>query len=491
VHGIGDQPPGSVVGALAAALLGEADAPADGTPETPVELDLELAGRTAVLREANWSAQSHPDNPPVLRDARGLVPEFYRAIATAVSRAARPWAPADTPFHLMDAAWVAVLALWVWALFQPDGPIDELLVETAGTGLVLYGWWGLSRAGTLARLTREPYLRPVAWALRLGWSILRLLAQIPLVFLLLALGVLALLIVPYYLVVSLPLAAIRWLGRLLEKARLRGLARWLHRLTWAMVVFPIQSHWQTAKAMLNLVSILLIDRSFFNRLRAALWLPLIVGALLTVSVPSGWVWAGPVLAYRSAIGDRSSELGFWLLAVLLTALYLVALRLLLPVLDFLLDVANYHLAPARDRAALHEPLEEAHAALRARGCRRIHLLCHSLGTVLAFDWLKRSSDDTHRIESLLTLGSPLNKFWYLDHPARRREDPTGLSRHVARRWVNFWALTDPVSGALRQFHSPELQVENRLLPLLLPFPWSHTAYWHDPRVLETLRDELR
>lgn len=52
------------------------------------------------------------------------------------------------------------------------------------------------------------------------------------------------------------------------------------------------------------------------------------------------------------------------------------------------------------------------------------MVAHSLGRALAYDWIwKRDNDDGIKhppVTALHTAGSPLNKFWFVDHTVSER-----------------------------------------------------------------------
>ena len=503
VHGIGNQKPGTVVGNLAPLLMPEGRVQ-EGPKESPTLLEAEHAGRRLLLHEANWSGLSNPDNEPVLRDARGLVPELYRSIGVALPRLVRPWI-SDAKNGLAELVWVLANLLLLAGAYIPEDPpppaepwafaglSGDLLLAlwlVLVLALVTHAFWLHTKVGTLESMARTWISRPMVWGVRFLLSVLRVVVSIPLLFFVLPLCVQVLLIYPLYFVGAALVLAARTVSRSFRALGLGWLAVWVNRVSWAVLVFPIQNSLQSFKTSCNLVSIVLADRSLWVRLRALFWIPLVVAHAYLFLIISVTLVIAPVATIPLALEEPVQDLWETLGAVLVYYVICFAvLRLSLPVLDFLLDVVNYHLAPDARRTEYHEPIQRAHDSLRARGCREVHVLAHSLGTVLVFDWLK-SSDQGYSIESLHTLGSPLDKFWYIDHPLPRREDPTGLADRVRTRWINFWTLGDFVSGRLRRFDAPDLSVENRHLTVWRPFPWSHLVYWRHALVGDSLRSNL-
>ena len=100
--------------------------------------------------------------------------------------------------------------------------------------------------------------------------------------------------------------------------------------------------------------------------------------------------------------------------------------------------------------------------MRNDGCQSIHIVAHSLGTVVMYHALRglglddatradrpALSDAMASIEHLYTIGSPLEKirfFW----PGLRLE--TNLAGERPIPWDNFVSYFDPVAGMLRRFH---------------------------------------
>jgi hypothetical protein len=147
------------------------------------------------------------------------------------------------------------------------------------------------------------------------------------------------------------------------------------------------------------------------------------------------------------------------------------------------------------------------ARASADGCRELHLLAHSLGTVVAFNALTgfrltdadaAEHDTKLEIGRVWTIGSPLEKFAFL-YPLMVAGQPVGTFRDdgttVFRTstsehrpsWVNFDNPLDLVSGRLRSF--PNWKVDNRRV-------WaggaarSHTVYERNKQVIESLTEGI-
>ncbi len=91
---------------------------------------------------------------------------------------------------------------------------------------------------------------------------------------------------------------------------------------------------------------------------------------------------------------------------------------------------------------------------------------------------------------LHTIGSPLNKFWYLDHArSARLTDRQGLPR-LGGRWTNYWAWSDIVSGFLARYGTNAGGVSNTRIRWLGLALFSHGRYWKNPVVLAGVRREI-
>jgi hypothetical protein len=286
----------------------------------------------------------------------------------------------------------------------------------------------------------------------------------------------------------------RGLSTLLVRARLSLVARWLNRITWVALVLPVQTIQQFNKAFGNIISILLLDRGASVKWKAmAYGVLLAVGSLVLLVVCELLVLIPllplfPFLPYAEAgeiVFSLSERLVF---SVFMIPVCLILLKAFLPAVDLLLDIANYQLASAAERLEYQKPIERAVAELASAGCSEIHVLAHSLGSVLVYDWLRRNTAATQRIAALYTIGSPLNKFWYLDRTQSQRLEAAGdLGSSRLRSWKNYWALSDPVSGALSKYGD---RVENRRLHWLGFLLVSHVGYWGSRVVMDDIRQEF-
>jgi hypothetical protein len=170
---------------------------------------------------------------------------------------------------------------------------------------------------------------------------------------------------------------------------------------------------------------------------------------------------------------------------------------------FLRDVHHYlfdveFAPPGRPPAPIQKTIRRRFVeALGAQGITGPHVVVsHSMGTVIAYDCLKRVADSA-RVDGLITLGSPLGLDEVQDklQPEWRRDDGFPHER-VAGGWINVFDRLDPVCGFDPQFANDyckagvavveDIAVKNE-------GAWRHsiTKYLRQPAVCRALRTMLR
>ncbi len=156
------------------------------------------------------------------------------------------------------------------------------------------------------------------------------------------------------------------------------------------------------------------------------------------------------------------------------------------------DVPNYMQSIVAGEGPAFEILKRFHAEMeRARrdGCDVVHVLAHSLGTVVAFHALSGlglAAGQTRPSPSrLFTIGSPLEKIRFFWPWTVRMEAPLDPDF----QWVNFHHRADRVSGSLTRFarnfklHNVRLKGGGGLLR-------SHVVYERSPEFLSVLTATL-
>ncbi len=250
-----------------------------------------------------------------------------------------------------------------------------------------------------------------------------------------------------------------------------------------MCVLPFHCLLEALKAIGNLASIALTEKGLIIQAASLVWAIAIFPIFLLLTAVSE-VLLLPAILW--SMGDLD-----WIGFAFVVGVYLLLVKLSLPAIDLVLDIGNYYLASEQERLSYYRPIEEAVEKLEGLGCRDIQILAHSLGTVITYDWL-RCSGQRHPISAVHAIGSPLNKFWYLDHSRRRRlADEEAFANFPGLRWNNYWAWSDGLaSGSLARFGSSGLAVRNERLRWLGVVGWSHVRYWKRPEVLDAVRREL-
>lgn len=508
LHGIGQQEPGLLCDRVSRHLADDSSQVERGASGA-VRLT-STGGSPIAVCEANWSAQSSPDNLPVVRVGLDLLRAFVDMLRSVISEP--PLVGGSVSGRGVQLVNLAVLLLFVSygvVLGGASVGIDacKVILETLG-GLgrrledeelavvlvldcILLALWvplsvAWSRSESVAALRARPGLLP-----RLKRIFVVVFAPLAMV-LAIELGLFFIGFVTVTTVLSLVAASLSWIvveivrgvSRILSLARAGVLSKWLNRLAWVMLVLPVQSFMQACKATTNLIGIVLFDHRGARKAVASAWMPgvyvlslvlmlfceFLLFPFLTLLLPGapspGW-------------GPRIEVAG------LLMVVYLPLVGLFLPAVDLLLDVSNYHLASQEERVAYQEVIDRALGELAAYQCRSVHVLAHSLGSVIVYDWLRQRGQESG-IDVLHTIGSPLNKFWYVDHSrSQRRVDESGTP--PVRAWHNYWARSDLVSGALRRYGP---SVENtRLRKLGFPI-WNHVAYWKDASVKEGIQRSI-
>lgn len=169
---------------------------------------------------------------------------------------------------------------------------------------------------------------------------------------------------------------------------------------------------------------------------------------------------------------------------------------------FLRDVHHYlfdvvYAPPGRTPVPIQQTIRRRFVkALAAPSVSRPHVVVsHSMGTVIAYDCLKRVAD-CPEVDGLITLGSPLGLDEVQDklQPGWSRDDGFPRER-LTGGWVNGFDRLDPVCGfdpSLANDFRRERRAAIRDLPLQNPGAWRHSAgkYLRQPAVGRALRELL-
>jgi len=157
------------------------------------------------------------------------------------------------------------------------------------------------------------------------------------------------------------------------------------------------------------------------------------------------------------------------------------------------DVPNYMGSIVEGTGCAFQILERFHTQLtcaRHDGCDTIHVLAHSLGTVIAFHALSGLGQPAHAPAPaplrLFTIGSPLEKIRFFWPWTLRAAQP---SAHPDFEWVNFHNRADRVSGSLKRF-AAFCRLRNVRLKGGGGVLRSHVVYERSPEFLSALTEAL-
>lgn len=113
----------------------------------------------------------------------------------------------------------------------------------------------------------------------------------------------------------------------------------------------------------------------------------------------------------------------------------------------------------------------------ADDCDRVHVVGHSLGSVIAYEGLTMRAGPL--VDTLVTVGSPLDKY---RHFWPTRADRSARTAPAWRRWVNVTDVVDPIGARLHRF--PETSAgprpENRVISHRILPTSAHNDYWEHP-----------
>jgi hypothetical protein len=116
--------------------------------------------------------------------------------------------------------------------------------------------------------------------------------------------------------------------------------------------------------------------------------------------------------------------------------------------------------------------------LAAGECDRVHVVGHSLGSVIAYEGLAATGAGRPPVDTLVTVGSPLDKyrhFW----PIRRDSASTMRTTPAWNRWVNVTDIVDPIGARLHRFPATAdgPGPENRVISHRIAPTSAHNDYW--------------
>lgn len=155
----------------------------------------------------------------------------------------------------------------------------------------------------------------------------------------------------------------------------------------------------------------------------------------------------------------------------------------LALVDYFGDV-NVYLADKDGREKIKDKLREKIHWLHANDAiEEIHIIGHSLGSVIAFDVLRGLGPDAAaKVKHFYSVGSPLDKIRYLWGEDYGDEVVDAL-QGKGIKWYNYYAALDIVGSGLKGFG--RLAADERFYNSLSMLA-AHTAYWQNRAVMENI-----
>lgn len=225
----------------------------------------------------------------------------------------------------------------------------------------------------------------------------------------------------------------------------------------------------------------------------------LAGAIGLSSLVPGHLRYVPSSTLKSDIFENSiwltavQWLGSYLGSCLASWAIIAGLSRLGPGLSFILkvlaDVARYLGDPVyRDR--VQQEVEKEVSTIVESGAKELFIFAHSLGTVIAVDYLRGTQRGRFRTIRLVTCGSPLRRlFWRFF--ANDYSEPSETFRHLSRTlselgvefdWFNVYRRKDPIGGSLELSEGRDEPVSREHET----FGNAHLGYWNDTNAQETV-----
>lgn len=145
-------------------------------------------------------------------------------------------------------------------------------------------------------------------------------------------------------------------------------------------------------------------------------------------------------------------------------------------LPFLGDILYYQKRGDPIRKLVAEAIAAASAPVVALG--------HSLGGIVLVDLL--TGPDPPQVERLVTVGSQSPLFYAIDSLDRVRRLPAGAQPPPFTPWLNIYDRSDFLSFVAEEVFTGRKDISDREIFSGVPFPASHSAYFHQPETFELI-----
>ena len=158
--------------------------------------------------------------------------------------------------------------------------------------------------------------------------------------------------------------------------------------------------------------------------------------------------------------------------------------------DFLVNVVGDVQVYATDwvySTEIRQQFEEEIASLvrRSDEVTDIHVVGHSLGSLIAYESLSRTlpPELANRINTFISVGSPLDKMNLFVDVGHRFRFESSLS--TGTTWVNIYSATDLISDHLEEYGERPRNIRVGNKSVLLFFK-EHSTYWENPNVMQEI-----
>jgi hypothetical protein len=147
-------------------------------------------------------------------------------------------------------------------------------------------------------------------------------------------------------------------------------------------------------------------------------------------------------------------------------------------LPFLGDILYYQKRGEEIRAMVEQAIAEADAPVVVLG--------HSLGGIVLVDLL--TQDSPPHIDAIVTVGSQSPLFYAIDALDRMRRHDDGPQPRPFSPWLNIYDRADILSFVAARVFPGDRRIRDEEIASGVPFPSSHSAYFHQPQVFELIHD---
>lgn len=147
-------------------------------------------------------------------------------------------------------------------------------------------------------------------------------------------------------------------------------------------------------------------------------------------------------------------------------------------LPFLGDILYYQKRGEEIRGMVEQAIAEGDAPVVVLG--------HSLGGIVLVDLLTQESPP--HVDAVITVGSQSPLFYAIDALDRMRRHDDGPQPRPFSPWLNIYDRADILSFVAARVFPGDGKIRDEEIASGVPFPSSHSAYFHQPQVFELIHD---